>query len=152
MNKVTNNQSTLEKLSNPFLQGATVLILVFLFMLLAKLLKWSGIITINDTFPWTIAVSFILFFALFNSIISLSSADIDRYFKQSMLAFIGLAAFSGGLAMLLSSAGAEDIGPYKSIFTVFTIGYLVFISIIGFMKRIVDFAQNEEWQKPRRRK
>lgn len=34
---------------------------------------------------------------------------------------------------------------------VVTFGYLVFLSIVGFIKRIVEFAQREEWNQPRPR-
>ncbi len=148
----TNNATSLfEKAHSPYLQGGIVLTLVFVVMLLAKVIKWTGLLTLSDAYPWTVSVSFMLFFALFNSIFSLASKNIDYYWRQSIIAFLGLTLVSAGLAFVFSSVPLSEVGEYKWIFMVFAFGYLVFISIIGFMKRIVEFAQREEWSKPRRR-
>ncbi|MGK0452465.1 MAG: hypothetical protein ACJAXE_003142, partial [Neolewinella sp.] len=40
---------------------------------------------------------------------------------------------------------------YKWIYFVVTFGYLVFLSMIAFMKKIVEFAQKEEWNRPKLR-
>jgi hypothetical protein len=62
-----------------------------------------------------------------------------------------MAAVSGLIAYFMAGIPFEEIGAYKWIYFVITFVYLVFISIIGFMKRIVNFAQKEEWTKPMRR-
>jgi len=70
----------------------------------------------------------------------------------AMLSFSILAAVSAGVAYFFSALSIAEIGPYKWIYFVLTFGYLVFLSILGFMKRIVDFAEREDWQAPRPRK
>ena len=45
----------------------------------------------------------------------------------------------------------NEAGPYKWIYIVVTIGYLVFLCILSAMRKIVDFAQREEWNQPRLR-
>lgn len=108
--------------------------------------------TISDQFPWTIATSFLLFYAIFNSVISLASKDLNKYWGRSMLCFAVLACSSALVAYFFSALTIDEIGPYKWIYFVLSFGYLVFLSILGFMKRIVDFAEREDWQAPKQRK
>ncbi len=148
----TNYKELFEKMHNPYIQGLVMCTAVLTFMILSKGMHLSGIMTLENTHPWTISLSFILFFALTNSVISLASDDTNKYWMQSFVAFIGLAIVSGLLAYLFSSMTISEVSTYQFIYIVFTFGYLVFISIIGFMKVIVEFAQREEWSKPRRKK
>lgn len=150
MNTFTYN-TIFDKAHSPYIQGATVLATIFVVMLLAKVMSWTGLLSLKAIFPWTISTAFILFFAVFNSVFSLASKDMDNYWKKSIMVFVGVALISALLAYLFSAVPIQEAKEYRWIFMVFTFGYLVFISILGFMRRIVDFAQNEEWTKPRRK-
>ncbi len=143
--------SFFSKAYNPVLQGGAVLVGVLFMLLMGKIIGGLGISEFKDTYPWLVAASFMLFFAVFNSVFSLSAADLNGYWTKSMLCFGGLAVVSGLLAYLFSGLTLWEAASYKWIFTVVTFGYLVFLSVMGFMKRIVEFAENEEWQKPRRK-
>ncbi len=148
-----NTESTIyDKGYDPIMQAAFVLSLIIGVTIIGKLINTIGIMTISDQFPWTTATSFLLFFAIFNSVISLASKDLNKYWGRSMLSFVFLAAISAGVAYFFSALSIEEIGPYKWIYFVLTFGYLVFLSILGFMKRIVDFAEKEDWHAPRARK
>ena len=141
-----------EKAFSPALQALIVFTIAFVFMLGAIMINWLAILEVSKEFYWLTATSFMLFFALFNSVFSLSCKDINQYWGRSMLAFAGLALATGLLAYLFSSTSIHDVGPYKWIYVVLIFGYLVFLSIMGFMKRIVEFAEREDWQAPRKRK
>ena len=148
----TQKASFLYKAYNPILQAALVFGAGFIVMLFSKILGWTGIFETNQKFPWMTAAAFIFFFAIFNSITSLSAKDLNNYWLRSMASFGGLAIASGFMAYLFSSLTINEAGSYRWIFTVLTIGYLVFLSILGFMKRIVEFAEKEDWQAPKKRK
>ena len=137
---------------NPILQAAITLGGVLLVIIGAKLVKLTGILYVPDRFPWMTAASFMLFFAMFNSIFALSTKDLMRYWGRSIYCFIGLAVASGLAAYFFSSLSINEAGSYRWIFFVLTFGYLVFLSMMTFMRRIVDFAQREEWNHPRVRR
>ncbi|MTB50288.1 hypothetical protein [Lewinella sp. W8] len=103
----------------------------------------------TNLFPWLCAASFLLFFALFNAILSASAPNMLRYWQRSIYSFMGLALGSGLLAWAFSSLTISEAGSYRWIFIVVTVGYLVFLSMIAFLKKIVTFAQKEEWNKPK---
>lgn len=137
---------------HPILQAAIVFVAGLMITLLAKLIHIVGIMDIGDRFPWLCAASFLLFFAVFNAILSLSAKDLNNYWTKSMLSFGLLAVCSGLVAWGFSNMGINEAGSYRWIFIVLTFGYLVFLSMMGFMKNIVEFAQKEKWTSPRKRK
>jgi hypothetical protein len=140
------------KAYNPFLQAAVTLGAALIVILGAKLVNLSGIIEVPARFPWMTAAVFMLCYALFNSVFSLSANNMMKYWGRSVYSFMGLAFFSGLLAWLFSSLTISEAGSYRWIFIVVTVAYLVFLSVVAIMRKIVDFAQREEWNHPRIRR
>ena len=149
MNEADN--SIFSKDINPYRQFMIVMVVFIAILLLSEIVDATGISTIDAAFPWTLAASFLLFFSMFNSVYSLTAADDNTYWTKSFFSFLALAGISGLIAYFMAGLTFAEIGPYKWIYFVISFVYLVFISIIGFMKRIVKFAQKEEWTKPMRR-
>ncbi len=139
-----------ESWKNPFLQVA-VLLLTMLAVSLAALLLQSAGLEVERRFTWTLAIAFILFFAVLNAIMCLTSEKLEKYIAKSVLSFIVLAAGSGLLAWLFSGMGIDEAGSYRWLYIVLTFGYLVFLAVIGMMRMIVEYAQKEEWEKPKKR-
>ncbi len=145
-------ESFYTKAYNPFLQSAVAMGGVLAVTLGAKFIALTGLLDVPVRFPWMTAAVFMLCFALFNSVFSLSADNMPRYWGRSMYSFLGLAVFSGLMAWLFSSLTISEAGSYRWIFIVVTIAYLVFLSMMAVMRRIVDFAQREEWNHPRIRR
>ncbi|MEM9919235.1 MAG: hypothetical protein AAF990_14125 [Bacteroidota bacterium] len=144
--------SFFENAYNPILQALVVLGFVIVFILGGRLCNYFKIIESGPLFPWMASASFVLFFAMFNSIFSLSAKDLNNYWSRSIMSFMGLAIVSGFVAYFFSNVSIRDAGSYQWIYLVLTIGYLVFLSMMGFMKRVVEFAQREEWNSPKQRR
>ncbi|MCB0618852.1 MAG: hypothetical protein KDC43_06375 [Saprospiraceae bacterium] len=148
---IQEDRSIFYKAYNPFLQAAVVFGAAVIVMVGGKFVHWTGLIEVGERFPWLSAAAFMLFYAIFNSIFSLSAADLNKYWSRSIMSFAALAAANGLMAYLFSSLSIDEAGSYRWIYVVLTLGYLVFLSVMGFMKRIVEFAQKEEWNHPRLR-
>ncbi len=149
---MTTSDSVFSKTLNPVYQAAMALAGVVIISLGAKLVQFTGILDVPQRFPWMSAAAFMLLFAVFNSVYSLTSKDMMIYWRNSVYSFIGLAAAAGGFAYLLSSMTMSEAGSYRWIYIVVTLGYLVFLSIMAMMRKIVEFAQREEWNHPRIRR
>ncbi len=147
----TSNDQFLERAKDPLMQALAVLGFSVIFMAFAKLASLVGAAEFKDYFPWIISASFLLFFTVLNSLFSLSSDDMNRYWIRSIICYLGLAIVSGALAYLASSVSFDDAGTIRWIFYVLTFVYLVFLSILNFMKKIVAFAEREEWTAPKKR-
>ena len=144
--------SIFERTIDPAMQAGLVFGAVMLFNIVSKFLHATGLMTVSAKFPWMTAASFLLLFAVFNSVYSLTAKSMMKYWGRSIYSFMGLAAASGIAAYLFSSLTISEAGSYRWIYVVVTFGYLVFISIMAIMRRIVEFAQKEEWNHPRIRR
>lgn len=138
------------KLQNPVFQAVVLLALVLLFDIGTWFLGSTGV-EFEQRSPWTTAAAFLLFFSALNAVMSIYTKNMDSYWTRSMLSFVGLAAASTLLAQWFSGLSMSEAGSYKWIYIVLTIGYLVFLLILTAMRKIVDFAQKEEWNQPKLR-
>lgn len=139
--------SIFAKAHSPYLQATIVFGLGLSFMLLGAFFTWTGMMDMGEKFPWTTAGSFILFYAIFNSVFGLSSKDINQYMKQSILAYIAMVSALVLFAFLFSGKWINDVGSFRWIFFVLTFGYLMFISIIGMMKMVYEFFMKNDERK-----
>ncbi|RME97906.1 MAG: hypothetical protein D6772_09755 [Bacteroidetes bacterium] len=137
---------------NPYYQAALAFGGVVVFSVFAKLVQSTGLLDVPQRFPWMAAASFMLLFAVFNSVFSLASNNLMRYWGKSMYSFLGLALGAGVFAYIFSSLSMQEAGSYRWIYIVVAIGYLVFLSMMATLRKIVEFAQREEWNQPRTRR
>jgi hypothetical protein len=82
---------------------------------------------------------------------SLRADSFMKYWGTSMYSYMILAFCSGTAAWLFSGIPLGEAGSYRWIFIVVSVGFLVFLSIVNFMKQIVQFAEREVWTQPRRK-
>jgi hypothetical protein len=141
-----------ERKIDPLRQAAMFLAAAVLFMLITLLLNQTGWYEVDRLFPWSIATAFLLLYAVFNSLMSLNSDSSAKYWGRSVYGFIGLAFANGLAAWLFSGIPLRQAQSYQWIYIVVTIGFLVFLSMINAMRKIVQFAEKEEWNEPRKRR
>ena len=146
------SESIFEKYTAPWKQALITFLISFFVMGIAWLLDVAGIMEMERLFPWSICTAFLLFYGLFNSVLSLNADSFTRYWAQSIYSYLGLAVLNGLSAWLISGVSIDNAESYKFIFLVVTFGFLVFLSLVNFMKKIVQFAEREEWTQPRPRK
>ncbi len=137
--------SFFEKDIHPFYQAGFIIVVMLVFDLVSSGLRASGMMDVKDNFPWQVVLSFMLFYALFNSLLGLGAKDGNKYYLYSMIGFVALAAAGGFLAFWFSGISIEQApGAIKWIYFVFAFGYLVFVSIVQLMKKIVQLAQEQD--------
>lgn len=150
MNKAT--FSIFDRASDPIFQALLCFGVGLFIILISKLIQLTHLMEVSVRFPWMVSASFLLLFALLNSVSSLATKNMTKYWGRSIYSYMSLAALSGFTAYLFSSLTISEAGSYRSIYIVLTFGYLVFLSIVTFMRKIVEFAQREEWNQPRTRR
>jgi hypothetical protein len=139
------NQTTfIDKALNPAFQAIVVLCISITAMIVFFLLKSSGMMDFDNRVFWVIGGATTLFFGLFNSVISLGASDMNVYWFRSTASYVFLMVSSGCLAYLFSGMTMTEAGSFKWIFMVLTFGYLLFLSIMRFMRKIVQIAQKED--------
>jgi hypothetical protein len=139
------NQTTfIGKALNPIFQVIVVLCISITAMIVFFLLKYSGTMNVDNRVFWVIGGATTLFFGLFNSVISLGATDMNVYWFRSTASYVVLMVLSGCLAYFFSGMTMNEAGSFKWIFMVLTFGYLLFLSIMRFMRKIVQIAQQED--------
>jgi hypothetical protein len=141
--------SIFERRVDPLIQAAVILGLVFVVDIFSVIVAGTDTVGVSNRFPWLCAASFMLFFALFNAVLSASAPNTAKYWGRSIYCFMGLAVGAGLLAWAFSGLTIGEAGSYRWIYLVVTVGYLVFLGMIALIKNVVNFAQREEWNRPR---
>ena len=136
--------SFLVRAYNPVIQAACALCLAIALMVIAQGLKWSGTMPVNSRSFWIIAGTAILSYGILNSVISLSAKDMNQYWFRSTACYAVLMISCSFLAYLFSAMTITEAGTFRWIFMVLTFGYLFFLSIMRFMRKIVSIAQKED--------
>jgi len=144
--------SIYERKLDPIRQAAIFFAATLLFMAATKALDYTGFYEADRLFPWSIATALLLLFAVFNSLMSLNADSVMRYWGRSMYSFLGLALLNGAAAWLFSGVPLNQAQSYRWIYIVVTFGFLVLLSMVNLMKKIVQFAEKEEWNQPRPRR
>ena len=126
-------------------QAASVGILVLLIAGILKLLTITHVMESPDPILfWVIGGAGVLFFALMNSVVSLGATDMNKYWFYSTASYVALAASCALMAFVFSGVAINDAGSFRWIFTVLTFGYLLILSLMRFLRKIVQVAQAED--------
>jgi len=152
-----NNYSTIimfnltDKIDRPAVQAVVIFAAALFIMGIGWAFTASEIIQFDRLFAWSIGSALLLFFALMNSLLSLRAASFVKYWGASMYSYLALALGTSMAAWGFSGIPLAEAGSYRWIYIVVTVGFLVFLSMVNFMRIIVKFAEKEEWNHPRKR-
>lgn len=141
-----------KKLDRPHYQAIAVFGGALLLMLAGWALSAIGMVNHDPLFAWSIGGAFMLFYAILNSLMSLRTASFPKYWAASMYSYLGLTIATSLSAWAFSGIPLNEAGSYRWIYIVVTFGFLVFLSMVNFIKIIVRYAEKEEWNEPRKRR
>jgi hypothetical protein len=136
-----NDSSIFARKVSPFHQAGAVLVIVIFILIVHKGI--SGEST-NPIFPWEIAFSGALFFAMINCMLSFSYLNQNKYWLMSIGSYLVLAACVFGLAYWFSGITIDEAGAFRWMFLVFTFSYILLLSIVRAMRKIVGFVQEQD--------
>lgn len=133
--------SILDKKVHPIKQAIAIGLLVIIFLSIAKAVQTEDS---NNNIFWEIGASALLFYAMMNAVLSFAFDNQNNYWLFSIIGFAALLLICGGLAFLYSGTNIDEAGSFRWIFLVFTIGYIILLSIARMMKKIITIAQRED--------
>lgn len=138
------SKSLFSKEIDPFRQAIYIFLVCIFFTLFSKVLDSLSIMPYEDHTPWSMSAAGLMLFAIFNSVLSLSYKNQNKYWLRSALAFTGLLLSGGVFAYFMSGLSISEAKSFKWIYVLFTIGYLSFLSIVRMMRKIVQIAQKQD--------
>lgn len=134
----------LPKIKNPVFQVISVGALSLILTLIDSLFPHDDTLFEVNAGPWIVTTAMILFFIIVNTVVALRIVDIIPYWLRSLVCFVLLYGFSYGLSYLLSGKHIDDVGSFRWLWMVLGMVYLVFFIIVRSMKKIMDFAINQD--------
>lgn len=128
----------------PMMQAAIVfgLILVIFFGLyFGHLLRWYAFDPMDI---WLVGTAMMLFYILFNCIFGFNNENITTYFRNSIYSYIVLVVATCLLSQWITKVSVFDAKTYSWILVVFSIVYLIFMTVLGLIKKIVSLAIKQD--------
>jgi hypothetical protein len=104
----------------------------------------SQYISTNPRIAWEVAFTFLLLFSLVNCMFSLNSKDPNKFWIQSIIAFVLYSGIGGLVAWQVSGTSIYDLESLKFMYVIFTFIFLVLMTIIRTMRKIIELAQKHD--------
>lgn len=130
--------------TSPFIQSGSAIGLSLLIAIILKLCLATDTGESSGIIFWEFSFSLLLGYMMFNSLFSLQSNDRMIYFRNSIFAFMLLAAVGGCIAWLFSGIKLDEAGSFRWLYIVFTFVYLVFLTIVNLMRKVIDYARKQD--------
>lgn len=137
----------IKNISTPFYQSIVVIVFILTFDLLYVITRVFTVV--SPSVPWLNSLAFLFIYSVCLSLSLIIAEDAEKKFGQSILYFIVTMIISAALAFLFSTGDTSIYAIYKAIFTAISFCFLALISIVSFIKKIVEYAENEEWDAPK---
>ena len=137
-------QSVFQKEISPFIQAAFAIGINVLVIILMKGIVDSGSKLDDGVVLWEVSFSILLAFMLFNSVLSIPYNNRTEYFRNSIFSFLAVAGIGGVLAHYVSGISMDEAGSFRWLYIVFTFTFLVFISIVNLMRKIMEIAKKQD--------
>lgn len=137
-------QSIFQRQIHPFYQLGVALILNIVGIVFLKSVSAGTDMIEEGVVFWELSFSILMAFMLFNAVFSIPYMKRGQYFRDSIFSFIGLAVAGGLLAHFLSGISMDNAGSFRWLYIVFTFTYLVFISIVNLMRKIMEIAKRQD--------
>ncbi|MDQ3142888.1 MAG: hypothetical protein M3Q56_11655 [Bacteroidota bacterium] len=128
----------------PFYQGLLCLGICTFILLFIWLLNLLGLMRKDPNDIWLIATAILLFFIILNCVFGFSIKNILPYYRESIYTFIGLLILICLGGTFISGTSVFEAASYSWIITVFAIVYIVFMTILGLMRKIMEIVLKQE--------
>ena len=141
---MSETKTFLERRVSPIHQALVSFGGIIIFVFLSKIMEWIGLLEGGFMTTWVVCASFLMLFGMFNSLMYMSAEDLGKYWSRSIFSFAALAILSGLTGWAITGVSIGDAATFKWLYLVLTIGYLVFLSIVGFIRIIIDLAKKND--------
>lgn len=136
-------------ITSPYYQSGLCILATVSVLLFTKFLQAVAGLGGGELVYWELAFAFLLAYIMFNSILSLRTNDGMIYYRDSIFSFVVLGAITGELAYLLSGLSLNEAATFKWLSFVFTLVYIIFLTIASLMRKFMEYAKKQGTNLPR---
>jgi len=137
-------QSIFEKQIHPFYQAGVAVAINIVGILFLRAIQTEENLLQEGIVFWEFSFSILMAFMLFNAVFSIPYNNRIQYFRDSIFSFLAIAVIGGLLAHYVSGVSMDNAGSFRWLYIVFTFTYLVFISIVNLMRKIIEIAKRQD--------
>lgn len=131
-------ESLYQKQISPVIQAGVVLGATILIMLIVSALSD------NEMHPWMISATFLFSYVIFNSALSFAYDKQGKYWLISIICYAVLLLVGILLARSLTGLSLGEAKSMKMIYIMFTVGYIVLLTIASSMKTILQLVLKQD--------
>ena len=137
-------QSIFDRPFNPIHQG--ILVLAIYIILLCTIIFLNSIKWINfqPLDHWKYATSMILFYVMLCCVFCFSAKEKMIYYRNSIFTYVILLFVFSGISQWFSGLSIFEAESYSWILTVFSIIFIVMLTIINMVRKIVEIAIKQD--------
>ncbi|MBK6546495.1 MAG: hypothetical protein IPG12_14655 [Saprospiraceae bacterium] len=128
----------------PWLQGLGSVSLFILIQLCIWILSWIGILKFETTDCWLYGTAMLFFYIILNSIFFFTAENKLLYYRNSIFTYLGTLVFIVMICTIISGKDVSEVETYSWILIVFSIVYIVFLTIINVLRKIVEIAIRQD--------
>ncbi len=129
---------------HPLKQGAGFFAMLLAMYAMTFLVQMSGITEVNPMLYWEFLFMLILIYSLTNCIFFFAYKNENIYWLYSLIVYVLIAGGGGLIAYLVSGLPLNEAGSFRWLYVVFTIGYIVFLTIVRLMRVIIVWAKKKD--------
>lgn len=144
MPAIVSHTNPLSKNLSPYRQAKYVLIFLPILWLILWLAGVVGVYEYQTHFPWLVAISMLLLFAIGNCIYSFNASEIGKYWTHSIIAYIAIALVTSLFAYIVSGIPINEAKSYTWLYILFTFIYLLMLSIVNAMRKILEIVLKQD--------
>lgn len=116
----------------------------FLLVVMQYVFQKFDVLDPNPMRIWLLATSMLLFYVFLSSIYCFKAKDRLLYYRQSTIAFVLIGIVLVATAQLFSGIQLSNAQSHQWIIIVISLVYLVFMTIIALIRKIVDIAIKQD--------
>lgn len=136
-------------IGNPITQGIFTLVGCFIAQTV-----FAAVAVSNDSFNklnyWILAGSFLLLFSILNAAGLLQTKNVLKYWSRSIYAYTGMVILTSLCAYVFSGLWVTQASSIGWIIFIITMCYVLFLIIVYMMRKILQFAEQNDLENPQR--
>jgi hypothetical protein len=138
------DKSIFDKQFKPYYQALFVLLIYIIILLIVGLLKYLDWITFTSIDYWKYATAVVLFFIMVNCVYCFPAKEKMIYYRDSILTYTLVLIVFSIASKFFSGMNISEAESYSWIWMVFSIIYIVLITIINLLRKIVEVAIKQD--------
>lgn len=138
------NKSIFDHSFKPVYQGLMVVSIYIVLLLVILILKFIHWIELEPLDYWKFSTSLVLFYIMVSCIFCFTAKEKITYYRNALFTYAAIIFTFTGISNWFSGISLFQAESYSWILTVFSIIFIVMLTIINLVRKIVEIAIKQD--------